>query len=555
MSTAQALNLLRKIHFLKDLGQEDLLQLAQMLQREEYEPGEFLAQAGDPADGLVFLLQGEISLHPADYPEAGAGPLLTTGDVIGIQEFLQGDPFTTSYRAEKATSAYRWSREDAEAFLNQNTQPLRALQFAADSQVLLQKVGLPWLGEGEALHALARKDINILLQKLSLSALVLFSGLVIAWVFRASGSLFLGLGTLLGVMGLGLGIWQWVDWRNDYYIVTDRRVVWIEKVIGLYDSRQEAPMHMVLSVTVSTDMLGRSLGYGDVIIRTFTGLIPLRGVSKPYIMARIIEQYWNRVQFQRERQDRQAMVEAVRQRLEDPDQISIPEFGKEGELIEEEISDAGERALDRWGFQIRFEDRGVITYRKHWAVLLGHIALPSIALLTAVGLLGARLAGLIQVLRVESFAVLILALLLPISLWWLYQYVDWANDLYQITNERIVDIYKKPLAREEKKVAPLDNILRTEVKRKGILGILLNYGDVIAEVGTDQFTFEGVLNPAEVQQDIVRAQEARYHRKQERERARRQDELVELLGIYHEERHSPKKGIDSKKDVDQPPSR
>jgi hypothetical protein len=120
------------------------------------------------------------------------------------------------------------------------------------------------------------------------------------------------------------------------------------------------------------------------------------------------------------------------------------------------------------------------------------------------------------------------------SLWWLYRYIDWANDIYQISSQQILDIYKKPLGREERKVAPLENILGTEVDRKGLLGILLNYGDVIANVGTSQFTFEGVLDPVQVQQDIVHAQETLLHARAERERARRQNEMVELIDIYHE---------------------
>jgi hypothetical protein len=116
-----------------------------------------------------------------------------------------------------------------------------------------------------------------------------------------------------------------------------------------------------------------------------------------------------------------------------------------------------------------------------------------------------------------------------------YQYADWANDLYQITPDQIIDTYKKPLAREERKVAPLDNILGTEVVRRGLIGLLLNYGKVIAEVGTTKFDFEGVFNPVAVQQDIVRAQEAFMQRKQRSDRQRRLNEMVEWFSIYHQD--------------------
>jgi hypothetical protein len=113
--------------------------------------------------------------------------------------------------------------------------------------------------------------------------------------------------------------------------------------------------------------------------------------------------------------------------------------------------------------------------------------------------------------------------------------VDWANDIYQITHEHIVDIYKKPLGRENRKVAPLENILGTEVDRKGLVGVMLNYGDVIANVGTTQFTFHGVFDPIGVQQDIVHAQEAFMQRNKEKERRQRRNEMIELIDIYHDQ--------------------
>jgi hypothetical protein len=116
-----------------------------------------------------------------------------------------------------------------------------------------------------------------------------------------------------------------------------------------------------------------------------------------------------------------------------------------------------------------------------------------------------------------------------------YEYADWANDLYQITPTHIVDLHKKPLGREVRKLAPLENILGTEVDRRGLIGVLLNFGNVIAVVGTSQFLFEGILNPSAVQQDVVRAQEALLERKRSAERKRRQDEMVEWLTAYHDQ--------------------
>jgi hypothetical protein len=88
-------------------------------------------------------------------------------------------------------------------------------------------------------------------------------------------------------------------------------------------------------------------------------------------------------------------------------------------------------------------------------------------------------------------------------------------------------------------VAPLENILGTEVDRRGPIGIVLNFGDVVANVGASSFRFDGVLNPSAAQQDIVRAQEALVDRRLETDRRRRQDEMVEWLAAYHQQTTPP----------------
>jgi hypothetical protein len=123
------------------------------------------------------------------------------------------------------------------------------------------------------------------------------------------------------------------------------------------------------------------------------------------------------------------------------------------------------------------------------------------------------------------------------ALWALYEFADWANDLYQITPTQIVAVHRKNSVRNVK-VARW-KIPGTEVDRRGPIGVLLNYGDVVANVGTAAFTFEGVLNPSAAQQDIVRAQEMLVDHRMETDRKRRQDEMVEWLAAYHQQTSPP----------------
>jgi hypothetical protein len=237
--------------------------------------------------------------------------------------------------------------------------------------------------------------------------------------------------------------------------------------------------------------------------------------------------------------DREAILEQLQQRLsEGTERGEGAQDPLESILEESEPAPArpSERVgLGHWTLEMRFEQDGVITYRKHWAVLLRQILAPTLLLLFALALLGAGLVGLFEALSPQRGAALSAPLLLPALLWWLYRYVDWANDLYQITPTQIVDVHKKPLASERRKVAPLENILGTEVDRRGLTGLILNYGAVITNVGTAEFVFDGVFDPAGVQQDIVRAQDAFLERQRQTQREERRDEVVEWLSAYHEE--------------------
>jgi hypothetical protein len=338
--------------------------------------------------------------------------------------------------------------------------------------------------------------------------------------------------------GIALGLWRWVDWGNDFSIVTNRRVVKLEKVIGIYDNRQETPLQWVLSVSVGTGALGRLFGIGDLNIRTYTGELVFNSVPNPYMFASIVEDQWMRYKHRRKLTDREDIVEAIKERITASGEIDL-EPEDELSLIDRPIQSAnkGESqiGLDRWTLKTRFEERGVITYRKHWALLLRQILAPSILSGIFISLLGMVLIGVLDEFN-QSASILFSLLGITLSiLWWIFRYIDWANDIYQITPSHIVDVNKKPLAREVRMVAPLENILGTEIDRKGIISVLLNFGSVIANVGTAEFSFDGVYDPARVQQDIALAQDSFLERQAEVERIQRRDEVVEWLSAYHDE--------------------
>jgi hypothetical protein len=125
------------------------------------------------------------------------------------------------------------------------------------------------------------------------------------------------------------------------------------------------------------------------------------------------------------------------------------------------------------------------------------------------------------------------ALGLAIFCWWLYTYLDWHNDIYLITSEQVVDLNRKPLGKEERRVAPIRNILSVEYRREGIVGLLLNFGTVFIRVGDTTLTFDYVYNPSEVQRELFHRLAQRTVRERQQQADAERERMAEWIGVYH----------------------
>jgi hypothetical protein len=125
-------------------------------------------------------------------------------------------------------------------------------------------------------------------------------------------------------------------------------------------------------------------------------------------------------------------------------------------------------------------------------------------------------------------------LMIPVIGWWIYQYIDWTNDIFRVTGDQIMDIDRKPFGTEERRAAPLDNILGTRYERIGFLGYILNFGTVYIDIGSTQFAFEDVLDPAGVQSDIDRRRLSRISGKKAAELAQERNRMADWMAAYHQ---------------------
>jgi uncharacterized membrane protein YdbT with pleckstrin-like domain len=121
--------------------------------------------------------------------------------------------------------------------------------------------------------------------------------------------------------------------------------------------------------------------------------------------------------------------------------------------------------------------------------------------------------------------------------WYLWNYDEWRNDIYIVTDERIIDIEGSPfhLKKESRTEGTFDVIQNTDYNSPNWLFRILRIGDVTIDTAAEKnaFTFTSVARPEEVQQEIFKRLTA-FREKRAQEQAERQyAEFTKWFGTYH----------------------
>lgn len=542
METTQCAAFLRKIHLFYDLKDDQLLQVAEKFTEVSFDTGELILEQGKPADSFYIIYSGKVRVFRQREGREQDLATLIKGDYVGEMELFSHHGRSANVAALEPSLLLRMLKKDFEVLLKQFPSLKPNLEVSIESRKLARTLRFKWLRSGEVVYFLARKHPFFLLQVLVAPFLALVLPIFLfMWGYLAHSIAAAAFGGVALLVILGWGAWNAVDWGNDYYVVTNQRVVWLEKIIGMYDSRTEAPLSTILSVGVETDMTGRILDYGNVIVRTFVGAIPFKYVNHPNQAAHMVEEYWNRTKDVARDVEKEAFKNALRQRLGllEPPKAEAPPQPAKTPTFPRLYRPNLWKIVGANLFKLRFEEGNTITYRKHWIVLLRQVGMPSFILLALLGLMIARLIALVQVpglgwkMFSDTIVVSLPLLMIPFLGWWLYQYIDWTNDIFRVTSDQIMDIDRKPFGTEERRAAPLDNILSTEYKRTGFAGYMFNFGTVYISVGGTQLAFEDVMDPAGVQSDIDRRRMARMEAKKQAELAAERDRMANWMAAYH----------------------
>ena len=532
-----------KISFLQQhplfgyLTKEDQTAIAQRLQVWHFNTGGTIFMQGEQSEKMYMVYSGKITLTRIENNKRVPLATFLPGHSFCIRSLLFNQQLSETATATEKSVLFSLSVDDFEWLLMSYPEMKGLLFTLARSNRIIYSQRFDWLQTDESIHFATQRNLFGLSRELGTPLLFLI--ITIALLFTGSLGIAIpaplfSLAGVCAVLFFGGLFWKIFDWRQDFFIITNLRVIQLEGMLFFGSRQKETPLNQIQFIHTRSDTFGNLFHYGDILIRTFTsiGNTILSYVNYPtffkdvlYEQCLIAEQNSHDIRDQNYRQSIQQALGYGKKEIVSqpgPSQISLPEEVRSKWII----------------FRKRVNTGNNITYYKHWVVLLKKILLPILLLSSMLIFNIAAYNNQVDVVMDFHFpslcsAQLLLAVFCILIIW--YQYSDYKNDLYQLTDDLIIDREKKPLfGRMEIKTAPLKNVQSTWIDRSGLLRHFLNYGTVHINIADHTLDFMHVYDPGLVQQDIFSKLNQLHQYESEKNAAAEMNRMTDMIRAYHE---------------------
>ncbi len=392
----------------------------------------------------------------------------------------------------------------------------------------------------ERLELLTRRSYWLLLGRLVPPALFVLAAAVVFVMVPASSGLqtTIKIGapivlTLVGLVWLGLRL---IDWRADYFIITNRHLTHHEFDLRHFRIRLvKIPISQVQTVEILKPSLLANvfdIGTARVTTAAIAGVVLFDNIDDPQRVKAVLERLTGLY-----RTAESAQTQAVmRQTLE-------KHFGMEAPLTSVDAAapapprpprPEGFFASFRRRYGWRVEDGNTITYRKSLFILLRQVGWP-LLIFTVLAIIG----GLGLYLNVTPWLVALVVFGggFVNSLWFIWQLENWRNDIFQLTDRFVIDVDRQPFGfGESRKQAAISNIQNVDATRPGFLPTLFNYGFVSIDTAGSKsdIVFDYVPNPEVIQNDIFQRLDEFRRQQRIKEGSARREEYALLLDVYRQ---------------------
>ena len=202
--------------------------------------------------------------------------------------------------------------------------------------------------------------------------------------------------------------------------------------------------------------------------------------------------------------------------------------------VSEKLPSVWRGLLNYFAPRMRRVEGNNIIWHRHWYVLFKRTFLPMLVTLFLVVLVSSAVLSSSPLLgiRLECPIPLLLVFLFAAVIWCFWQYEDWHNDYYILTDTAIVDRDSLPLGFQERaQLSPLEAVQNVRADVPRWTNKLLNMGDVYVDTigGTEPVKFDSVFNPFGIQSEVFQRMTAFRGQKAKQGAA----ELGEWFAAYH----------------------
>lgn len=566
------LEFLAQLPLFAALNEGELRGLAAVSEELEYADGSVIAYQRDVADSMVIVQSGRLFARSVD--ERGivrdTQPYLP-GDYFGDVWIFASDVHQATVKATGTSRVISIHGADFLEFLEHYPDALAKLEPDFDEEEGVE-LGLSLEAWEEARKSSLKADrrsaaISLLTDELveyqarrSRWYLILRISFPIAGLLLVPSSVFVMLSgqpvdstlfTARWMVSLFLAlifiIWlafQTLDWSNDYFVITNKHLAHHEFSLRTFRTTViKIPIDQIQSVEIERPSFIASLfNYGTAQVTTASqaGAVRFDSIDDPGL----VEETLGRLRQRGQALNAGRAQATMRRSIESHFQVR-PNY----ERVEDEYDDEEtyEIAAPKQGgffsfwrklvknYRWRVEEKGVITYRKHFFVLAREITWPSAftAILLIAAIVGYRLSTSLS-LGVVGFYLLLCVFDFG---WLVWKVEDWRNDTFQLTDRYVIDIDRRPFGfGESRKQAELSNVQNVNSDRPNVIATIFNYGNVIIETAgaTADITFENVSHPNRIQSDIFGRRDQYRQRQLIKDGDQRRKEYSVLLDVYQQ---------------------
>jgi CRP-like cAMP-binding protein/membrane protein YdbS with pleckstrin-like domain len=538
---------LRDTRLFTELSDTDLKELSGYVGLAHYRPGDILYRQGEVDPTLYMLYGGEAIVRALD--EQGRErprAYLEPGKAVGQSSVFLREPRDVTLEATTRSNWLYLTRDDLDRFLA--ARPELSDKIAPREEVRKRRrlKRLKWMDPGEQVILQQRRHWYFLVGRMIWPVLLLLAALIL-WLTLDEIAF---LSWFIGVVASLWFVWRFIDWINDYYVLTTQRVIHQEKLLLIRESRDETPLDKIQNMNISQGFLGNLLGFGTLVIDTAAASgvtrVTFDHLGAPEVMERKVFEQVNRARAGRRLETRRSIREKLESRVGSgirpyvpkpavpldesvPREPAVPKIG-----LWDTIGNATWRK-QLW-IEQRTDDR--VMWRKHWIRLLRKTWLsgPLLILMLIVFFWYVLSYGG----KTTALTLLLLALLLGALIWFWWNWENWGNDRYIVTRDRLIDIEAWPFGlRTLKTETMFDRIQNVSFEIPHPVATVLNYGTVlIYTAGAEgRLDFEWVPNPSGVQAEIFRRLAEHEEGQRRRDLEERWADLPEWFSVYEERRH------------------